>query len=259
MNTQPRLAIQLWSVKDEAEADFEGTLRKLAEAGYEGVEFHPGKPRPFYGGLTAVELKKLVEKSGLVAVSSHTPFAAIEANLDLELGYATALGMKALVIPHIPLEQRNSRETCKATADRLSTYAERCKQEGVILCYHNHLEELDTIDGTYVLDLMMQYATSDNLKVELDVGFVRMRGLNAAKFVKERADKIGLLHLKDPTGEQDRRFTVVGEGLLNLEELVRACTEVGIDWLIVELAGPIQDRMDACRQSLVNTRAALGQ
>ena len=33
------VALQLYSVRDELEADFEGTIAKVKEFGYDGVEF----------------------------------------------------------------------------------------------------------------------------------------------------------------------------------------------------------------------------
>ena len=33
------VALQLYSVRDELEADFEGTIAKVREFGYDGVEF----------------------------------------------------------------------------------------------------------------------------------------------------------------------------------------------------------------------------
>ena len=39
MMTKLPIAIQLYSVRDDMAADFEGTLRKIKELGYDGVEF----------------------------------------------------------------------------------------------------------------------------------------------------------------------------------------------------------------------------
>ena len=33
------IALQVFSVRDDLQADFEGTLRKVKEMGYDGVEF----------------------------------------------------------------------------------------------------------------------------------------------------------------------------------------------------------------------------
>ena len=84
MSNAMQIAVQLWSVKDAAESDFAGTLSKLAEMGYAGVEFHPSKPRPYYDGLSPSELKKLVGGTGLIPLASHVPMVSIESNLEEE-------------------------------------------------------------------------------------------------------------------------------------------------------------------------------
>ncbi len=235
--------------------------------GYEGVEFHPNnsapfadrdRPRPFYAGLSSGELVNLVEEVGLTAISTHAPMASVEQDLDLELEYATALGMHAIVIPAIPLERRNTIEACKETAVELSAFAERCRERGVLLCYHNHKEELDLIDGRYVLDHMMEYRTSDNLKIQLDVGWVKIADVDVAPFITSHADSIGLLHIKDPTGDPDKKFTYLGNGLLDLNEVVDAARQIGSEWLIVEFAGDMGDRMEAARSSLASLTTVLG-
>ena len=56
-----KVALQLYSVRDNMAEDFEGTLKKVKELGYDGVEF---------AGLfdkTPAEVKKLVDEIGLCA------------------------------------------------------------------------------------------------------------------------------------------------------------------------------------------------
>ena len=53
------VGIQLYSVRDGMEKDFEGTLKKISELGYKGVEF------AVFFGHTAEEVKALLDKYGL--------------------------------------------------------------------------------------------------------------------------------------------------------------------------------------------------
>ena len=61
------IALQLYSVRDDMAADFEGTLKKVKELGYDGVEF-----AGLYG-KTAAEVKALCEEIGLTPISAHVP------------------------------------------------------------------------------------------------------------------------------------------------------------------------------------------
>jgi sugar phosphate isomerase/epimerase len=54
------IAIQLYSVRDDMEKDFAGTIRKMKELGYDGVEFAG------LFGKTAKEVKEICEEVGIV-------------------------------------------------------------------------------------------------------------------------------------------------------------------------------------------------
>lgn len=58
------VALQLYSVRDALESDFEGTLRQVKDMGYEGVEF-----AGLYG-RTPEAVRKLLEEIGMEAVSA---------------------------------------------------------------------------------------------------------------------------------------------------------------------------------------------
>ena len=68
------LGIQLWTVKDEAAKDLEGTLRKVYAAGFREIEFAG------YYGKTAAELAKLMKDIGFTLVSTHAGAGDIAKN-----------------------------------------------------------------------------------------------------------------------------------------------------------------------------------
>ena len=61
------IGLQLYSVRGDMEQDFKGTLQKVKDMGYAGVEF-----AGLYG-RTAQEVKALCEENDLVPISAHIP------------------------------------------------------------------------------------------------------------------------------------------------------------------------------------------
>ena len=77
------VALQVYSVRDFAEKDLEGTLQKIKEMGYDGVEL-----AGLYG-YSYAEVKAAVEKAGLALVSAHVALADMLADPQGVLsGYA---------------------------------------------------------------------------------------------------------------------------------------------------------------------------
>jgi len=62
---QFKIGVQLYSVRDDMARDFEGTLQKIADMGYEYVEFAG------YYGRSSEEIKALLDKLGLKCISVH--------------------------------------------------------------------------------------------------------------------------------------------------------------------------------------------
>ena len=62
-----KVGLQLYSVRENLEKDFEGTLRKVKEMGYSAVEF-----AGLYGNAPE-KVKALCEEIGLVPLSAHVP------------------------------------------------------------------------------------------------------------------------------------------------------------------------------------------
>ena len=75
MKTLP-VAVQVYSVRDDAARDFKGTMQKLKDMGYEGVELaglYDMKP---------AEVKAILEEVGLVPLSAHVPFQELAADIE---------------------------------------------------------------------------------------------------------------------------------------------------------------------------------
>ena len=80
-----KYGVQLYSLRETAGRDgAEEVLRRVSEAGYDGVEF-----AGFYG-KTPEEMKALLEKYQLVGISAHIRPEAIEESLP----FIDALGIK---------------------------------------------------------------------------------------------------------------------------------------------------------------------
>ena len=94
------IALQLYSVRNEAAADFRGTLEQVKAMGYDGVEFAG------LHGYTAKEVKTMCDEIGLVPISAHVPYVDMLADPEGVLGTYAEIGCRFVVVPYLTPEHR---------------------------------------------------------------------------------------------------------------------------------------------------------
>jgi sugar phosphate isomerase/epimerase len=244
------VALQLYTVRDDEERDFAGTLRRVAEIGYTAVEFNS------YGGMSAPDLKALVESLGLQPVSTHIGLDILERDPSSAMAYARDLGCSHVVCPFLPQDRRGDAAAYRALAGILTRAGARAREFGLTFAYHNHAFEFEQVDGRYALDVLFEAADPELVKSEFDVYWAQYGGVDPAAYIRKLGRRCALLHLKDMAPGPDRAFAEIGEGILDMDAIVAAGQEVGVAWYIVE-----QDRtfgrtpLEAIRLSLQNIRA----
>ena len=245
------IAVQLYSVRDDVASDFLGTLKKIKEMGYDGVEF-----AGLYG-KTAKEVKEMCEDTGLIPISAHVPFVDMMKDPDLLKVYAE-IGCKYVVIPYLTEEYRPGHERFNDVITGARKLGEAAKALGMKLGYHNHDFEFEKIDGEYALDVIYKEVPADLLETEIDTCWVNVGGENPADYVRKYPGRAKILHLKDFAGsksenmyaligiDEDEKkdtggkfeFRPVGSGVQNFPEILKAAEEVGTEWIIVEQDNP---------------------
>ena len=233
------VAIQLYSVRREMAADFEGTLKALAEMGYQGVEF---------AGLhdkSAAEVKALCEKYGLTPVSGHVQVRFIEADPTLPATYQE-IGTKHLAIPG---HQWGDDKDFNHSMERFRAACEAVRATGKRMHYHNHANEIYCkIGDKFQLDAIFDAIPADLLGCEFDVGWLTVAGEDPAEWIRRYAGRVPMLHMKDfyfaesgkAAGKNpaDLADATLGRGRLNVPAVLEAARTSGVEWLIVEFDEP---------------------
>ena len=141
-----QVALELYTVRDETSRDFAGTLRRVAQIGYTGVEFAG------YGNLTSQEMSALLAETGLYPVSTHVGLDALQdTQLDASIRYSLDIGCPSIILPWLSNEWR-TREGLQALAPRLNAIGQRCQEYGITFGYHNHDFEFTRVNGNYLFE-----------------------------------------------------------------------------------------------------------
>ena len=227
------LGIQLFTLREEMETDFLGTLKKVKEIGYEGVEFAG------FGDYSAAQIKNVLNEIDLLGFSSHVPLTQLENNLSNVIDFHSELGVNHIVCPYIPEEYWKSKDKYLELASLFNQVGEQCKQAGIEFSYHHHAFEFEQFDGEFALDILLSNTEPDFVQLECDVYWVQYADLSPTDYMRKYEGRCPMVHLKDMKVEPKKFFAPVGTGVIDIDAVVKTAEEIGVKWLIVE-----QDQCD---------------
>jgi len=223
------VCLQLYTLRDDLKADFAGTLEKVAQIGYAGVELAG------FGGLSAEDVKGLLAKNNLIACGSHVGIEAMEKDLDSVIAQHKTIDTPFVTVPYLAEDRRKDIGGYAALAKQLNDLGAKLKAAGLTLCYHNHAFEFEKFGGdTYGFDLIFGESDPALVQIEMDTFWVKKGGEEPAAYMRKYAGRVPLLHLKDMTGDADGKFAEVGEGVMDFPAIFAAAPEAGAKFYIVE-------------------------
>ena len=224
------IAVQVYSVREEAECDFAGTMKKLGEMGYDGVEL-----AGLYG-KSAEEIRDSIKAAGLTAISAHVSYDELAGDLEKTLQDYETIGCRYIVIPWLGEDRRFGAALYEETIKGIPVISEGCKKHGMTLLYHNHdFEFAKTPDGTYALDQLYAEVPADVLGAEPDTCWIKVGGPDPSEWLKKYSGRCPLVHVKDFRRKADGvDLLALGEGEQDFPTLVKTAKECGAQWLVIE-------------------------
>lgn len=228
--SQLAIGLQLYTLRDVTNEDFEGTLRQVAAMGYQGVEFAG------YGGIEAEKMRDLLQELGLTAIGSHIGLQILDEQIEEEIAYLQTIGAKYAICPWLPSDQRDA-EAWQGHFVKLAQFGKRFREAGISFCYHNHEFEFEVeIDGEPVFDVLYERIGAELLKVEMDIGWVQYAGKDPLAYISKYEGRLPLLHLKDYRESTEEGIDTVelGRGELALLPIIQRAEQSGVEWIIVE-------------------------
>lgn len=224
------LGLQLYTVRTEMERDVPATLARVAEIGYEEVEFAG------YFGHSPSEIRRFLADAGLRAASAHVAFELVDEAWPATLEAAAAIGHEYVVVPSVPESMRASLDDWRQVAERFTEAAAEARALGLRFAYHNHDFEFPEMQGRTPLDVFLETADAELVEMELDLFWIVHAGRDPMAFIDRWPGRIAMVHVKDRTG--DGRMAEVGSGVIDWAEIFRHRERAGIRHYFVEHDDP---------------------
>ena len=182
--------IQMYSLRDITNKDFEGALKAVAEMGYHYAEFAG------FFGHSAEEVRELLKKYGLEIIATHSGWIDLRDNFEETVRYHKILGNKNYIIPGADLSTKAKLDEFIAFINEVRP---KLKSEGIDLGYHNHSHEfIPNKDGCMI---HKELEERTDMFFELDTYWAFVAKLDPVKELERLAGRVKLIHLKDGTAE----------------------------------------------------------
>ena len=224
------IGVQLYTLRSLMEDDFEGTLRSVADIGYDEVEFAG------YYDRSPEEVRGLLDELGLAAPSTHVPLSALRDDLDGVIQTAQSVGHEYVVCPWLPDEERGSIEGYRQLAQLFNDVGRQLQAENLQFGYHNHAFEFEPIDGQRPYDVLLEATDPAHVTMELDLYWIVEAGHDPLTYFEQYPGRFGLSHVKDRT--EDGAMVAVGEGAIDFATMFAHSDQAGLQKYIVEHDSP---------------------
>lgn len=231
------IGIQLYTIRDNMAKDVIGSLKQVADIGYQYLELAGYADGKFYG-YSPEEFKKIVGDLGMEVISSHTGVevkGVDTSNVDIMAEAHAKLGVKYCVQPWLVEERRVSADSYKQFVAELNTIGGVMKKYDLQFGYHNHDFEFHEVDGLIPFtDIFMPESDPDLLTFEIDLFWVTRAGFNPVKLLQDFPGRYQLFHMKDMENSEDKFFAPVGEGVIDFKEILKYKDIAGMKYMFVE-------------------------
>jgi sugar phosphate isomerase/epimerase len=241
------VAVQLYSVRTDCAQDFPGTLRKVAQMGYDGVEFAG------YYNCTAADLRRMLDDNGLKVAGTHIGIQTLLGDeLQKSIDFNAAIGNKFLIVPGLPGEYRDSAAAWRRTADTFNAIAEKLAPHGMYTGYHNHTHEFTRMDGQVPWEILFGN-TGSRVVMQADTGNAMHGGADVLPYLEKYPGRARTVHLKEFS--KTNATALVGEGSIDWARCFKLCETVGAtEWYIVEQEQYPVPPLDAVEKCLANVK-----
>jgi sugar phosphate isomerase/epimerase len=237
-----RVGVQLWTLRDDWQRDPQGTLRRLAAMGFEGIELYGDLPKP------ANLLKGWLDELGLTVAAAHLG-PSLDISLDRKIEEARVLGHNHFVFS-FPSEAFQNDEAARTMAEKALAMHKRLQNDGMRMSLHHHEWEFASHPRGFHF-----FHSCAPIGIEFDLFWLATAGLDPIEMVRNYAPRIALLHAKDGIPKRGIPMVALGQGQVPNAQAITAAvaSKAPLEWVLLELddcAGDFWEAIEAGKAHL---------
>src|SRR5215472_7492538 len=232
------IGCQTWPVKESIAKDFPGTIKQLADAGFQSIELCSpvGYAEYGFGGLAkykGAELRKILADAGVTCISSHFGIEELRKNQDDRIAWAKDVGLTQMLVPSLDAGNTPTIDDVKRAADEYNKMGEKAAKAGIQQGLHNEGFELSTVDGKRTYDILFGLLDPRLVKFQFQVSTIS-KGYDAAEYFTKYPGRFISMHVQG-WDANTKKIVAVGEGSLDWKKIFNAAKTGGIQNYFVEM------------------------
>ncbi|EIA19080.1 sugar phosphate isomerase/epimerase family protein [Listeria fleischmannii] len=233
MNFHEKIAVQLYSVRKEMEANLEETLRLLSELGVKNVQLDGMRGNP------PLEVARVLKKYDLNVVGMHIKHDRFFNDLDGIIEEAYLFDCKTIYDKYIEEEDQNEagyRKTKRALLD----VAYKLSPLGFRVGLHNPEYDFKTeIDGRMMMDFVTDPENGISIYAEPDTYWISASDIDPVEYIKRYSGRAPIIHMKDyipgfDLTDMDNNLTEIGSGTVDFKSVIEWGEQNGVEYYCIE-------------------------
>ena len=232
------IGCQTYPVRNMIAKDFPGTIKQLAEAGFQTIELCSpvGYADSGFAGLAkykGAELRRMLGDLGVKCESSHFDIKELRENLPGRIAWAVDLGLTQMMVPSLDGPRNPTLDDVKRAADEYNKMGEQSAKAGIQQGLHNEGFELSMVGGKRTYDLLLEMLDPKVVKFQFQVSTIS-RGYDAAEYFTKYPGRFVSMHVQDWSAVT-RKTMAVGQGTLDWRRIFTAAKTGGLKNYFVEM------------------------
>ena len=232
------IGCQTWPVRAMIAKDFPGTIKHLAQAGFQAVELCSpvGYADSGFAGLAkyaGAELRRILEDAGVACVSSHFTIKELRENQERRIAWAKDVGLTQMIVPSLNGPRQPTMDDVKRAAEEYNRIGERSAKAGIQQGLHNEEFELSTVEGKRTYDLLLALLDPQLVKFQFQVSTIS-RGYDAREYFTNYPGRFFSMHVQGWSAEA-KKIMPVGQDTLDWKKIFTAAKTGGIKNYFVEM------------------------
>lgn len=232
------IGCQTYPVRALIAKDFVGTMKVLADAGFQRVELCSpvGYAHDGFAGIAKYkgpELRRVLGDLGLKCVSAHFDIEELRTNLDGSISWAKDVGLTQMMVPSLDGPKNPTMDDVKRAAEEYNRFGEQSAKAGIQQGLHNEGFELSSVEGKRTYDVLFELLDPQLVKFQFQCSTITA-GFDAAQYFTKYPGRFISMHVQDWSAAT-RKMVPVGQGDLDWKRIFSAARVGGIKNYFVEM------------------------